>query len=124
MFFAALLLVSPAQSYVICIAPGGHIAIEDINATCCLASNILSQRDQYSDSGLGTAGDCHNCTDISIYQIVSGAISRSTNAAGGPLTSASFGQDFRILAFSRLFLQAGPIGFVSNSAFPSVPLRC
>jgi hypothetical protein len=61
---AALLLVFPGSASVLCVAPGGHVAIEDINALCCIPSNVSIPDGGHKDSGFGSPDRCGGCTDI------------------------------------------------------------
>ena len=59
-----ILLLMPSSSSVLCIAPGGHMAIEDINALCCLSSVVSAPSSRHLDVTFGPAGDCRDCTDF------------------------------------------------------------
>ena len=61
---AIILLLLPVSTSVLCIGPGGHIEIEDINATCCASSDSHDRSEQRPDSGLAAVGNCINCTDL------------------------------------------------------------
>jgi hypothetical protein len=64
MGLAIILFLFSVSTSVLCIGPGGHIAIEDINATCCASSGINNRIEQQPDNGLTAVGDCLNCTDF------------------------------------------------------------
>jgi len=65
-FVAVILLLSPSSSYILCIAPDGHIEIENINAACCPSSDISIPLGYQSDDGFNVPGDCQNCIDFFI----------------------------------------------------------
>jgi hypothetical protein len=84
-----ILLLSPVSASVICIAPGGHIAIEDVNAACCASTGISDQNEKSPENGLATAVDCINCTDFFITPNERGAFLVSyANAVPNSLASA------------------------------------
>lgn len=71
---AGITLLFPGSASVLCIAPGGHVAVEEINAACCARSAInLLGRTQPGD-GLATPGGCQNCTDVFLAQSTRGTI--------------------------------------------------
>ena len=61
-----LLLLLPKAPSVLCIAPGIHIAIESMNASCCAKPAISHQNINLQENGFVAAGDCPNCTDFFI----------------------------------------------------------
>lgn len=61
-----LLLLLPKAPSVLCIAPGIHIAIENMNASCCAKPVISHQNINLQENGFVAAGDCPNCTDFFI----------------------------------------------------------
>jgi hypothetical protein len=74
---AIILLLFPVSASVLCIGPGGHIEIEDINATCCASSGINTRSEQQPDNGLTAVGDCINCTDFFLTPNQRGALLES-----------------------------------------------
>jgi hypothetical protein len=74
---AIILLLLPVSASVLCIGPGGHIEIEDINATCCASSDIHNRSEQQPDNGLTAVGDCINCTDFFLTPNERGALLES-----------------------------------------------
>jgi hypothetical protein len=71
---AIILLLFPVSASVLCVGPGGHIAIEDINAPCCASSGINNRSEQQPDNGLTVVGDCNNCTDFFLMLNKRGAL--------------------------------------------------
>jgi hypothetical protein len=61
---AIFLLLFPSSASVLCIAPGSHIAVEDINAACCSSSANGFQAENQPKNGFAAAGNCPNCIDI------------------------------------------------------------
>jgi hypothetical protein len=74
---AIILLLLPVSTSVLCIGPGGHIEIEDINATCCASSDIDHESEQRPDNELTAVGDCINCTDLFLTSNERGALLES-----------------------------------------------
>ncbi len=62
--FAAIVLLFPSSASVLCIAPGGHVAIEDLNCLCCESSNIYNSTGRDQNDQLTPAKACQNCTDF------------------------------------------------------------
>jgi len=65
-FITIIFLFFPCSSYILCIAPGDHIEIEDINATCCPPSDISIPDGYHSNNRFNPSGNCQNCTDYFI----------------------------------------------------------
>ena len=59
-----LLLLLPGPSCVLCIAPGGHVEVEDIGAACCSHFTQGFRGEQKPENGYASAGDCQNCIDL------------------------------------------------------------
>jgi hypothetical protein len=76
---AIIVLLFPVSASVLCIGPDGHMAIEDINATCCASSHINDRSANRPDNGLAAAGDCSNCTDYFLTPNRWGALLESHN---------------------------------------------
>ncbi len=122
---ASILLMSPASSSsVLCIAPGDHVAIEDLDAGCCASSAIAAKEDRHSVE-FDTATHCRNCTDLFITPNERGPIPKSiVVAAGSPAGDCSANPLFEII-FAHLSLQhTYNEAATPKSASSSVPLRC
>ena len=76
------LLILPKAPSVLCIAPGSHIAIERMNASCCSKPVISHQNVSSHENGLVAAGDCHNCTDYFIESDGKSAVPDSFRCLG------------------------------------------
>ena len=63
-----LFLLVPGSFSVLCIAPGSHIAIENINAACCRASHDRDFVTSHEQLELRMTGDCANCIDLFLTQ--------------------------------------------------------
>lgn len=74
---AGIALLFPGSASVLCVGPGGHVAVEDINAACCARSAIDVADGSQPGSGFAAAGDCQNCTDVFLAQSTRGAIPES-----------------------------------------------
>jgi hypothetical protein len=57
--------IAPGSAAVLCIGPGGHIEIEDVNSGCCARSLILFSHD-HSQTMDAPAGHCGDCRDFLI----------------------------------------------------------
>jgi hypothetical protein len=121
---SVILLISPASTSVLCIAPGRHVAIEDVNAPCCTSPAFSARVGRHPSSMSVGDQDCRNCTDIS--QAERGAIPESHFcAATGSTADECFGDRLSAIISSRLFLPSAFIGVdVSPPGSSSVPLRC
>ncbi len=123
---AALLLLPSGSSSMLCIAPGGHVAIEDLNAPCCESSHISSPAKEQPHDGFTAAGDCRNCVDLFV----------TANECGTRMESFhnNSAHDFDGECCKNLFLAVTPIGLSPLIVFRgvdvpapvsfSVPLRC
>lgn len=63
---AVMLLSSPSSTSILCIAPGGHVAVESIDSTCCAVPRVVPQDDNWSNKISSEDGNCKNCIDIFI----------------------------------------------------------
>ena len=122
---SAFSLLFPISASVLCIAPGSHVAIEELNAGCCASSAVSTRKDHHPGNGLNAANDCRNCTDILISLNEPGPIPESYGAAAGPLTNDCFEDSLLLITASHLFRQSA-LNAVDTSppASSSVPLRC
>jgi len=71
---AIILLVFPSSARVLCIAPGGHAAIEDLGAACCASCGTSCRSDGQMHNGLAAAQDCRDCADYLITPNARGAV--------------------------------------------------
>jgi hypothetical protein len=123
---AILFLLFPSSASVLCIGPGGHIAIEDINAPCCASSGISASSGSQTYSGFNGSGNCQNCTDFLLTQNGREVISPSNDfAVSSLIADACLENPLSTDVFVSRF-QSGPIGSV-DAPIPfcsSLPLRC
>jgi hypothetical protein len=125
-FVFVILLLIPGSTSLVCIAPGGHIAIESIGATCCASLEVSTPIEGQSGNGFNAAGDCHNCTDFFITSHVLAAASESDgNAAASPSSDKCSKNQSSIDVSPSLFQSAGS----TNNDMPiplssSAPMRC
>jgi hypothetical protein len=73
----AILLLVPGFPSVLCVAPGGHTAIEPINDLCCASPSAIAQDSNPLVHELALSDDCRNCTDF-LYISARGAVLAST----------------------------------------------
>lgn len=116
----------PASASVLCIAPGCHVAIEDINAGCCAHTVIPAAAEGPQPQELGSAGDCGNCVDFLLTTNRPGVISESIGKGSNLSSGVCFG---RYLPPDIVF--SPEFGLGANSCvgarlpLPSAtPLRC
>jgi hypothetical protein len=62
--FIIALLLFPSSPSVLCIAPGSHVAIEDIGTLCCISYASSPLPDSRPDSTFEEPGSCNDCTDL------------------------------------------------------------
>jgi hypothetical protein len=123
---AAAALLFPGYSSVLCIGPGGHVAIEDLNAACCASSRSYSAAGDLPDNGFAAALDCRNCIDLFITPNGPGTVTESFGNSGAvPLAEECFGDHLSALTPFGL---SQPIasGDINGKApiSSSIPLRC
>ena len=127
LLLAVILLLFPSSASVLCIAPGSHVAVEDINAPCTLASGASSRgQSQAAHEGFAliVSGQC--CTDIFMTPNARGAVLRSSDIVA-PDTSAHAGLKRNAPPDSTS--PPEPLGLFKEmdlpiTIFPSPPLRC
>jgi hypothetical protein len=123
---AIILLLFPVSASVLCIGPGGHIAIEDINATCCASAGITDRSEQQPDNGLTAVGDCINCTDFLLTPNKRGALLESyANIVPNSLADACL-RNHIPAAISSLLRQSVAINKIDvpSTLAAATPLRC
>ncbi len=123
---AAILLLFPNSASVLCIAPGGHVAIEDINSPCCASAHAARPAPQHEETGFGTTVCCKDCTDLFLTPNGRAAIFESYSGiiAGAATGESSVNHGPEDTAFS-LFSQS-MVGIIAASKpiWSPVPLRC
>jgi hypothetical protein len=123
---AAILLILPSSTSVLCIAPGQHIAIEDINALCCFSSGISLSSGTQPGSGFSEPGSCHNCTDLFLASNGRGVPAQSGNLIIASLFDAECVEIYLPEDISLLLYGSSSIGSTTTPipVCSSVPLRC
>ena len=125
-FVFVILLLIPNSTSLLCVAAGGHIAIENIGANCCAAFDISPRAEGQPDNGFNAAGDCHNCIDFFIASYVQVVASKSySHAAASPFADECPEIHRSIDVFPSL---CQPVGITTHarpiSVPSSVPMRC
>jgi hypothetical protein len=121
----AIVLLSPASNAVLCIAPGGHVAIENLNAECCASSVTSTRNDLHPGDGFNRASDCLNCTDILISLNECGPVPELSDGAAGSIADECFGDRLPVNGSFQLLRRSEPAEFgASTPASSSAPLRC
>jgi hypothetical protein len=125
-FVAVILLFCPNSTSILCMAPGGHIAIENINALCCASSDISTPNECQPDNELGSPVNGKNCTDLLMASDGRAVrIESYSNAAAGSLTEECLGNHLAVNTSLRLRRWSAAIN--SNASIPvssAVPMRC
>jgi hypothetical protein len=125
-FVFVILLLFPGSTSLVCIAPGGHIAIESIDDTCCASIETSTHAVGQPDNGFQSTSDCHNCTDFLITSHMLAAASESYgHAAASPLADECPENHSSIAISPSLFQSAGSTN--NDTPIPissSVPMRC
>jgi len=82
---AFTMLLFPGSGSILCTAPGGHIAIEGLNAPCCAPSDVSAPAGSQPQNGVNATADCHNCTDVLVIPSGQGTVIESyLHAAASP----------------------------------------
>jgi hypothetical protein len=123
---SVILLIPPVSTSMLCIAPGGHVAIEDVNSPCCTSSAFAASLGRNPSCMSNGDQDCRNCTDLFISQADRGAIPESHFCpTTGSNAEECFGARHLAIISSHRFVPSAFVGAdVSPSISSSVPLRC
>lgn len=125
---AAIMFLFPVSSSVICVAPGGHIAIENANAICCAPSISFAPESRLQlDLGFGAASNCWNCTDIYINTDARRAVALPSHDAFADFPAGECLDDELCADLFLLQMGMGAFNNVGISPLPAVaavPLRC
>jgi len=123
---AVIVLLFPSSAAVLCIAPGGHMAIEDLNAPCCAPFGVSAPAAYQPDNGFNAPGNCHNCTDFFLTPNGRGAVSESFNHAAASPLDAECPENHFSADISLSLWRSGAVKNtdVSIPVSSSVPLRC
>jgi len=125
-FAAVVVLLFPSSASVLCIAPGGHLAVESINATCCAPSTSPASPMRQPDGGLKAPGDCQDCTDLFLTPNGSGAVLGSPDRMAASAPASECPGDC-ILTHRSLLLRspdAPPAASARTPVSSAGPLRC
>jgi hypothetical protein len=120
-----VLLLFPSSTSVLCIAPGNHVAIEDINALCC-ASFISVPSECQPDSEFDWCANCRNCLDSFLTPNGEEAISQTKNLAASILIDDGYPENLISTHISVSLCRSGS-NASTDALIPlssSVPLRC
>jgi hypothetical protein len=119
---AAVALPNPAS--VLCVAPDGHVAIEDISAPCCDHNETSSMDSNRPHDAVGEVEGCGNCVDFLLDSDSQGMMSSSTGSASNSAEDSAPRSpehaDARQPSGHPIPETVGPLLFLS----PSIPLRC
>jgi len=125
-FVAFILLLFPSSSSILCIAPGGHIEIEDIRTACCPSADISIPVVYQPDNGFNESDTCQNCEDFFIAANGREAVLRSCDhAVASPFADKCLENRFS----ADIVLSLCPSNVIKNIDTPipvssSLPLLC
>jgi hypothetical protein len=123
--FAAIFLLPPVTPSVLCVAPGSHIAIEELSAGCCAPSSVSTHGHKSLEDALSTADECQDCTDYLISSIVGGPIFESSMSAQRAVAAECFSPQPMALTGPRFLSETAPLDIGAPSLHTSaIPLRC
>jgi len=114
------------SSAVLCIGPGGHIAIEHIDAECCSHIAVPVSAEHQKLNEIDLAGNCGNCFD---YLLITDGL-RTGNHANSRIANAALAQCFADplssdLAPAKAGNPRGQRDICAQVPLPdSTPLRC
>jgi hypothetical protein len=121
----AFILLFPNSAAMLCIAPGSHIAIEDINSECCAPDRLAVPVEKQSLNQMVVTSVCGTCTDLFIYSYGREAIPKPCVDAAGMQGVEPSGDQLPADPAILLVRQCFVCNFDTlNSAFSSTPLRC
>jgi hypothetical protein len=124
-FIAILFLFLPSSASMLCIAPGSHIAIEDINAECCDSVCLAAPVEEQVHDRLSVPNICGNCTDLYIFLNGREAIPKSHINTASMRQVEFLGNQLPADPILSLFWQNIVCDInTANTASSSVPLRC
>lgn len=125
-FLVIVLLLFPSSFSVLCIAPGGHVAIEDINALCCVSPVISLPSGSQLDAVFDGPGGCDNCTDLFLASNRSAVLTQSANLVASSPSDAECLDTYLSADISVSQCRSGKIGSIAVliPVYSSIPLRC
>jgi hypothetical protein len=120
------LLLFPSSPSVLCIAPGSHVAIEDMTAPCCAPSGISAQSGRHPDAGFDGAENCNSCQDFLLMSNGQGLLLQSNKLiTTNPLADECLET---LLSANISLLLCLPVAIASADVpaltYLPVPLRC
>ena len=125
-FIAVIFWLFPGSLSMLCVAPGGHIEIENISAACCVPSGFFTPVGYQPDNGLTAPGDCRNCKDYLISVNVWEAVSKSyIHVTANPFAAECLENRHS----ADIFISRRRLGAIENidapiPVSPSLPLLC
>jgi hypothetical protein len=123
---ATILLLFPNSASVLCIAPGGHVAIEDINSSCCASPHVVGPLPQRKDSRFNTAVSCDDCTDLFLTPNGRGAIPESYFGIVPGFPAGEYLGNHGSVDIAFSIIRQGIVGRIaaSKTSWSPLPLRC
>jgi hypothetical protein len=125
-FIAAAVLLFPSTPTVLCVAPGGHVEIEDMDAPCCMNSGVSAPVGVQPDNGINAPGYCHNCTDYFLTPNGRGATSASNAHSVAASLAGECLENHISTESSPPLCRSDALARITETIpiSPSAPLRC
>jgi hypothetical protein len=119
-------IITPISTSVLCIAPGSHIAIEDLNSGCCAHREILAAAERPQAKEFEAAGDCGNCVDFLLTGHGPGTVSEVSRKGAASIAGECIGRYLppAIVCPSEFGLGANNSICARIPLASSAPLRC
>jgi hypothetical protein len=119
-------IITPISTSVLCIAPGSHIAIEDLNSGCCAHHEISAGGERPQEKEFESAGDCGNCVDFLLTGHGLGTVSEVGREGAASFAGEYFGRYLptAIIFPSEFGLGANHSVCARIPLSSSAPLRC
>jgi hypothetical protein len=119
-------IITPISTSVLCIAPGSHIAIEDLNSECCAHRVIPAEAECPQAKEFRSTGDCGNCVDFLLTGHGPGTVSEVSRKG-----AASFAGEYVGRYLPPAIVFPSEFGLGANNSIcariplaSSAPLRC
>jgi hypothetical protein len=111
-------IITPISTSVLCIAPGSHIAIENLSSECCAHRVIPAAVEPPQAKEFESAGNCGNCVDFLLTGHGPGTVSEGSRKGAASVAGESIG---RYLPPAIVFPSEFGLG-ANNSVCARIPL--
>jgi hypothetical protein len=123
---ASIVMASPISASMLCIAPGEHVAVENLSAHCCASLEIPGYEQHSQNEAIRAQDECLNCTDLPLLSNDPGTIRRCYDFSASTVFADEYCPDLFIAftASQHLLQKTYPKFLISSCSSSSVPLRC